>query len=142
MPHLLNDAWQDAGMQLPALKLLLEQQRQRMADDFAAGRPVANLVAERTAFIDTLLCHLWQQFGLAENPALTLVAVGGYGRGELHPLSDIDLLILTAQPVDETLAAHIGQFITLLWDLRLTVGHSVRTLQECLDEGLHDLTVA
>ncbi|MGL4269354.1 MAG: nucleotidyltransferase domain-containing protein, partial [Plesiomonas sp.] len=142
MPHLLNDELQAAGMQLPAMKRLLEQQRQHMADAFAAGQPVAELVAERSSFIDVLLCSLWQQFALADNPDLTLVAVGGYGRGELHPLSDIDLLILSAQPVDDVLAAQIGQFITLLWDLRLTVGHSVRTLQECLDEGLQDLTVA
>lgn len=132
----------DAELSLPALKVHLEQQKQQMAADFMAGVSVEQLVKNRTLYIDQLLERLWIFFGFPTDKHLALVAVGGYGRGELHPLSDIDLLILSELPVDEVLAAQIGQFITLLWDLRLSIGHSVRTLDECISEGLNDLTVA
>ncbi|MGL4929433.1 MAG: nucleotidyltransferase domain-containing protein, partial [Plesiomonas sp.] len=132
----------DAELSLPALKVHLEQQKQQMAADFTAGVSVEQLVKNRTLYIDQLLERLWIFFGFPTDKHLALVAVGGYGRGELHPLSDIDLLILSELPVDEVLAAQIGQFITLLWDLRLSIGHSVRTLDECISEGLNDLTVA
>jgi [protein-PII] uridylyltransferase len=57
---------------------------------------------------------------------IALVAVGGYGRGELHPCSDIDLLVLIAATAMDT--ASLEQFLTLLWDLGLKIGHSVRSV--------------
>ncbi len=68
---------------------------------------------------------------------------GGYGRGELHPHSDIDLLILyDGDELDEVLGLRIGEFITLLWDLKLEVGQAVRNVAECLEQGRADITVA
>lgn len=103
---------------------------------------VNTLVKARARFMDQVLCALWRHFGLAEHTGLSLIAVGGYGRGELHPFSDIDLLILADSRLTKQQQEHIGQFITILWDLRLEVGHSVRTVKETIAIGKDDITVA
>ncbi|SKA50160.1 bifunctional uridylyltransferase/uridylyl-removing protein GlnD [Enterovibrio nigricans] len=103
---------------------------------------VNELVYQRSDFIDALLSRLWLHYGFDHHPNLSLIAVGGYGRRELHPLSDIDLLILSEGCIDKKYQQRISEFVTLLWDLKLEVGHSVRTLAECMDVGLDDLTVA
>ncbi|MDX3774490.1 [protein-PII] uridylyltransferase [Chromatiaceae bacterium AAb-1] len=104
--------------------------------------PVNQLVKARAIFIDEVLIQLWQKFGLGQNKELTLIAVGGYGRGELHPFSDIDLLLLSSQRLSDTEQEAVAAFITTLWDLRLEVGHSVRTLKETLKLGKDDITIA
>ncbi|CAM5394612.1 Bifunctional uridylyltransferase/uridylyl-removing enzyme [Stutzerimonas stutzeri] len=72
---------------------------------------------------------------------IALVAVGGYGRGELHPYSDIDLLILLDDSDHEIFRESIEGFLTLLWDIGLEVGQSVRSIAECAEEARADLTV-
>lgn len=104
--------------------------------------PVNVLVKARARFIDDVLVQLWHQFGLHKSKDLSLIAVGGYGRGELHPCSDIDLLILTESRLSSAQQEAIGQFIAILWDLRLEVGHSVRTLKESVKLGKDDITIA
>lgn len=74
-------------------------------------------------------------------PEVALVAVGGYGRGELYPCSDVDVLILLPELEDAVVKAGIEQFVGALWDVGLDVGHSVRTLDECLVEAARDITV-
>ncbi|WP_294946073.1 [protein-PII] uridylyltransferase [Sulfurivirga sp.] len=106
---------------------------------FDEGRPAAHLVCDRANFIDQLLKLLWQHFGLEE---MTLVAVGGYGRGELHPYSDIDLLIIADEQQQQRHEERLSTFLTLLWDWGLDVGSSVRSTDACREESLKDVTIA
>ncbi|MGB5621298.1 MAG: [protein-PII] uridylyltransferase, partial [Gammaproteobacteria bacterium] len=73
---------------------------------------------------------------------LALVAVGGYGRGELHPCSDIDIMILLPREDDDVWREPLEIFLTFLWDIGLEVGHSVRTVEDCLVQAGADITVA
>ena len=108
---------------------------------FLAGRDIRRLVEDRAWFIDQILRAAWQRFDWNEDADIALVAVGGYGRGELHPYSDIDLLILLDDSDQEIFRDAIEGFLTLLWDIGLAVGHSVRSVAECAEEARADLTV-
>ena len=78
---------------------------------------------------------------LDELGQLTLVAVGGYGREEMHPASDVDLLVLLSRQPNSITEDKLTDFVTELWDLGLEIGHSVRTFDECIEEATNDLTV-
>ena len=94
----------------------------------------ANLVYGRSYLIDRLLERAWSLHVPPQADA-ALVAVGGYGRGELHPGSDIDLMILLGEQDTALLHDPIESLVTFLWDIGLEVGHSVRTLEQCAREA-------
>jgi len=73
---------------------------------------------------------------------MALIAVGGYGRGELQPASDIDISILLRDPLDADSSSGLEAFVTFLWDIGLEVGHSVRTIEDCRREAEADISVA
>jgi len=131
---------------LPIIKPLLADIKQQCHNYFRATLDAATLVAHRSKLIDQILFCLWQNSGFNDNPnskdSISLLAVGGYGRAELQPHSDIDLLIVLENEAafDEHKEA-LQSFITLLWDLKLDIGHSVRTLDECVSEAKKDLTI-
>ncbi|MEW6996533.1 [protein-PII] uridylyltransferase [Colwelliaceae bacterium BS250] len=102
---------------------------------------VNELVCARADFVDQILQKIWCQHHLDEHQ-ITLIAVGGYGRGELHPHSDVDILILTQDKITKELETHISGFITELWDVRLDIGHSVRSVKECIKQANKDVTIA
>jgi [protein-PII] uridylyltransferase len=107
---------------------------------YRGGEPVRLLVAERAAFMDRVVAAIWERFTWDDD--IALIAVGGYGRGELHPHSDIDLLILTRRRKLDRYRDSIAGFLTALWDLQLKVGHSARTLSDCVRVASADITVA
>jgi [protein-PII] uridylyltransferase len=107
---------------------------------FRDGADIVELIHLRAAFMDRLLLLIWQRHDWGE-ATISLAAVGGYGRGELHPHSDIDLLILTGDGC-ESCQQNIERFITLLWDIKLNIGHSVRTIAQCVEQASADITVA
>ncbi|MCW8824911.1 MAG: [protein-PII] uridylyltransferase, partial [Gammaproteobacteria bacterium] len=121
-------------------KAQLNQFRASLKDSFESGEPVERLVRQYSQLIDLLLVHYWDHF-MADSK-LTLAAVGGYGRGELHPYSDIDLLVLHQEPVSENEQAALQQFITFLWDIGLEVGQSLRDVAESVAQAEADITVA
>lgn len=104
--------------------------------------PINQLVNGRAQFIDALLCHLWELYGLRSESDLALCAVGGYGRGHLQPYSDIDLLIVSKRSLKPDVQEKISLFITLLWDIKLDIGQSVRTIKDTVKLAKDDITIA
>ncbi|MCW8346121.1 bifunctional uridylyltransferase/uridylyl-removing protein GlnD [Vibrio sp. ZSDZ65] len=132
----------DEQLTVEELKAQLDTFSDHQKHEFLNHHPIADLILGRSDYIDLLLNRLWQHSGLNNQTNLALVAVGGYGRGELHPLSDIDILFVSRNKLTPALETTVSEFITLLWDLRLEVGHAVRTVAECVEIGQSDLTVA
>jgi [protein-PII] uridylyltransferase len=125
-----------------ACRSLLTQAQEELRTRFIADEPVEGLVRARARFIDLMLRTLWRARLSSELAArLALVAVGGYGRGELHPCSDVDLLVLVPAPLADADRACIEQLVSFLWDIGLEVGHSVRTVAECAEESAADVGV-
>lgn len=142
--------WQCFDEELPntdnPLSLFREQLQSAsgsIKSQFENGIAVEKLVAERATVMDQLLIRAWYKLFNKNEPDIALVAVGGYGRGELHPASDIDLLILTTDSQNtNNHAENIEKFLLFLWDMGLEVGHSVRTLIDCTEQAEADITIA
>jgi len=123
-----------------ACRDLLKLAHEELKARFLAEEPIEPLVHARSAFIDVVLCEIWHsQF--ADAPSWSLIAVGGYGRGELHPCSDVDLMVLVPAPLDAAGRARVEKLVAFLWDIGLEVGHSVRTVEECAQEASADVGV-
>src|SRR5690606_3137746 len=90
----------DAVSPIPPIKKALKAATAILDRQFRQGADVRELVKARAFAMDQVLALLWQRFSWRESPLISLVAVGGYGRGELHPYSDIDLLILLDNQAD------------------------------------------
>jgi len=110
---------------------------------FGASRATATaatrVVRALARHVDVTLATLWSRCGLPGGAAL--VAVGGYGRGDLFPHSDIDVLVLLPEPATGDTSAAVGHFVTACWDIGLEIGSSVRSIDECLAESKRDVTV-
>ncbi|MCI0918071.1 [protein-PII] uridylyltransferase [Pseudomonas stutzeri] len=126
---------------IAAFKKVIRKAREVLDARFVAGRDIRRLIEDRAWFIDQILRAAWGRFDWDSGAEIALVAVGGYGRGELHPYSDIDLLILLDDSDHEKFRNSIEGFLTLLWDIGLEVGQSVRSVQECAEEARADLTI-
>ncbi|WP_284155448.1 [protein-PII] uridylyltransferase [Sulfuricystis multivorans] len=117
----------------------LSQGRAALEQHYLAGGHPAALLRGTARLVDRVLRHLWRSAGIDRR--LALVAVGGYGRGELYPASDVDLLILLPAGAEEGPAPQLEAFIGMLWDIGLEIGHSVRTIEQCLEAAGRDITV-
>ncbi len=105
------------------------------------------LLRELTKLTDRTLLGIWTQSAMALDERLCLIAVGGYGRGELFPYSDVDVLVLLPNAAQlessaqQQLKAQVETFIGLCWDAGLEIGSSVRRLDECISEASRDITI-
>ncbi|NOY62610.1 MAG: [protein-PII] uridylyltransferase [Gammaproteobacteria bacterium] len=139
IPALSNAFQQDNTIKL--FRTALHDAHETLAQRFHSGTPVDELVHHRAQLIDQLLACIWDHF-IGNDEQLTLVAVGGYGRGELHPRSDIDILILCKKNLPDAHKEPIEHFITFLWDIGLEVGQSVRSVDECVAQAGKEITIA
>lgn len=120
----------------------LKDKQADIDDQFLQGASVVALLHQRAQLVDHVLSMLWQFFIGEHMQHIALVAVGGYGREELHPCSDVDILILTEQYQRDALQSNIESFLQLLWDAGLDIGHAVRTLEECFEQAKNDISIA
>ncbi|HYH42779.1 MAG TPA: [protein-PII] uridylyltransferase, partial [Burkholderiales bacterium] len=125
--------------QLPEWKQRLALERERLKAEFEARPAAPELLRRLRLLVDRQLREVWAGCGMPRE--LALLAVGGYGRGELYPYSDVDLLILLPRAADPALERRLEQLIGALWDIGIEVGHSVRTVDECLSAAEQDITV-
>ncbi len=127
---------------LPLYKKAVKEGNDALKTAFENGADTIQLVQTRALFIDQILNHAFN-FCFADcQQSLALLAVGGYGRGELHPASDIDLMLLLDEKESADTRKTIERFFMLLWDIKLEIGQSVRTIAECITEAKADITVA
>ncbi len=124
------------------LRAALIDADETLAARFRDGAPASELVPLRAQLVDQIIIRLWQVCLHDYADQACLCAVGGYGRGELHPASDIDVMVLIPDTMPAGLEQTIGAFVTSLWDIGLEVGHSVRTTQDCEQQAQADITIA
>jgi len=122
-----------------AVKEKLKAERATIIEAFQSDRRPEKLLNHLRQSVDDGLTQIWQGFNLPSSAAL--VAVGGYGRGELFPYSDVDVLILLESAPDAALKLKLEELVRLFWDIGLEIGHSIRTVDECLSEAAADITV-
>lgn len=129
----------EAKQAIQTWRSTLKVQQNALETSFLQHKNTAQLLKNQSKLIDNLLKQIWLQANIHAD--VCLIAVGGYGREELFPYSDIDLLILLPHQHDYVLNEQIESMIGQLWDIGLSVGHSVRTLEECSNEAAQDVTV-
>src|SRR5690606_6633439 len=135
--HLAGPADPDAS--LVDLRERYRGERAAAVEHFRSQLDPDALTRRLTRATDRALRGLWRIH--APGRDATLVALGGHGRGEQFPHSDVDLMMLTAGTPDEAQVARIEAFIGACWDFGLSIGHSVRTIEQCLAESRADVTV-
>jgi len=113
--------------------------RAQLREELSAHKSPRELLRRQAAVVDRQLKEIWASHAMPRDVALA--AVGGYGRGQLFPYSDVDLLILLSAPAEAALARKIEELLGTLWDIGIEVGHSVRTIDECIILATADVTV-
>ncbi|HEX5048628.1 MAG TPA: [protein-PII] uridylyltransferase [Gammaproteobacteria bacterium] len=145
-PELIDRAALDRALRgditaVGAFREALRTASERLGERFKRNEPIETLVRARAEVVDQVILAAWDHYADELLGSADLVAVGGYGRGELHPHSDIDLLVLLDRAAENNTDEAIGRFLTFLWDIGLEPGHSVRTLDDCEAQARGDVTI-
>ena len=143
-PKQFDQLLEGLGNRLEIFRTALKQGREALKQSHLNGARSHEIIKTHAWLIDQLIVHVWKQH-LALLPKETraaLVAVGGYGRGELHPASDIDLMLLLEKNHHNQVSGFFEALLHFFWDMGLEVGHSVRSLKDCAREGKKDITIA
>jgi [protein-PII] uridylyltransferase len=111
-----------------------------LAQRFDRAEEIDRLTNGRAASIDGVVRDAWQRC-MDPLALMSLFAVGGYGRGDLYPGSDIDLLVIAEDAAQSAQAESLARLFALLWDAGLPVGHAVRSLAQCTQSAADDITV-
>jgi len=128
------------GNTIQVYKNAIQKAEFSLEEKFKNEEKTADLLKAKTSFIDIILKYAWGQFEWDKK--ISLLAVGGYGRGELHPHSDIDLMILVSSNKINLYQKNIEAFLAFLWDIQLKIGHSVRSISDCVSAAKRDVTIA
>jgi len=126
---------------LQQFKQLLKQKDAELRQKFNPHKSVSKLLKEKSDFIDEILSCCWQHFLGEHADQLMLCAVGGYGRRELFPYSDIDIVVLLDSDDTSAYQETLANFFTFLWDIGLKPGQSVRTIKQCVEAAISDQTI-
>lgn len=125
-----------------AISGLIKQGKQKLFAAYDEGLLVSDLNRQYATYIDNILSYCLEHYlSQSQLQQVSLVAVGGYGRLELLPGSDVDLMILLSDEPDQSMQDSLSGFLTILWDFGLEIGHSVRTIKDCIEQGKEDITV-
>jgi [protein-PII] uridylyltransferase len=130
-----------AGIGVSGLKKALEHANDELIRRFKDGHTATELVTLRAKLVDRVLLRLWHEHAGTLCDSAALVAVGGYGRGELHPCSDVDIMVLLPRKPSAEREQLLSSFLTSLWDIGLDIGHSVRTVKQCRQQAKEDITI-
>ncbi|MDH5425741.1 MAG: [protein-PII] uridylyltransferase [Gammaproteobacteria bacterium] len=136
-----NEIKEQPQKALSLLKQAVTSGQTLLQKHFKEHHNAYQIVFGRSFFVDNIIQQVAEIKFSESLSNVSIIAAGGYGRGELHPHSDVDLMILLPNQHDNQYDAAIEQFLMLLWDIKLEIGHSVRTLGECTDEAKKDITV-
>ena len=129
-----------SSLNVSGYKYFRDELLKLLNEKFSTDADIYKLISLNTCIIDALLIKIWNAFKLPKDKA-ALIAIGGYGRRELFPESDIDIMIMLDENIDTVTTSKIEKFLTFLWDINLPIAQSVRTAKECIVEAKNDVTI-
>jgi [protein-PII] uridylyltransferase len=128
----------DAATFIIAVKSSVTQQRIDLSERLSRAVPIEVLLHQQLQFTDTILCSAWR-LCVPDDSDVVLLATGGYGRGELYPQSDIDVLVCAEQAIQTRLEPALRQFFSLIWDAGLKLSQAVRSVSQCMEASRQDV---
>ena len=131
-----DSAKRDRSAYVAGLKSVFQEGREKIRKIHLSGASGTEVVFRITAWTDAVLKELFDSAkklsGMEENAGCSLLAIGGYGRGELNPFSDLDVMFLTVKEPDQSSRTLSENCLYLMWDLNLDIGHSIRSIRNCV----------